>query len=297
MPFMAVFATVIWMLAGLTTEGWWIQFGCFGLAAYLTLLMNNIHVLLRIYSRMVSCSFIALMCCSCFLFPSLPGAITQLCLTAFVLLLFLSYQDRQSPGIIYYAFLCLGTASLAFVNLLYLVPLTWIMMAAYIMSLSWRTWIASLIALVTPYWLYVCWLFYNHQLGLLKDHFRPLVDFQQSFDISMLDTSQQQTLYWVILLAVIGTIHFLHKSFNDKIRTRMFYYYFIWMDLAVLFLLLLQPQYYDALIRLLMLLTTPLIAHFLALTSTKITNIAFIGIVATTLLITLFNLWNISFPF
>lgn len=119
MPVMAVFGTMIWLAAGLAKEGWWLQFACFGVAAYLTLLINNVHVLLRIYSRMVSCSFIGLTCCACFLFPSLPGAVTQLCMTAFLLIIFICYQDRQSPGITFYAFLLIGIASLTFVNILF----------------------------------------------------------------------------------------------------------------------------------------------------------------------------------
>ena len=297
MPVMAVFGTMIWLAAGLAKEGWWLQFACFGVAAYLTLLINNVHVLLRIYSRMVSCSFIGLTCCACFLFPSLPGAVTQLCMTAFLLIIFICYQDRQSPGITFYAFLLIGIASLTFVNILFLVPIIWLLTAIDIRSLSWRTGIASLIGLLTPYWFYAPWLLYHHELTSLTDHFRPLVDFGQSFDISQFTVSQQLTLYWIILLAVIGTIHFLHKSFHDKIRTRMFYYFMMWMNVAVMLLLLLQPQHYDILIRLMILLTAPLIAHFLALTTTKITNIAFIAIVATTFMITLYNLWSTSFPF
>lgn len=297
MPFMAVYATMIWLFAGLTTEEWWIQFACFGVSAYLTLLMNNIHVLLRIYSRMVSCSFIAMICSAGFLFPSLQGAVTLLCMTAFLLVLFTSYQDKQSPGIIYYAFLLVGIASLGFVNILYLVPIIWLLTIVYIRALSWRSWFASMLGLLTPYWFYVCWLLYHHELTTLTSHFNPLADFSHSFDTCLMTLSQQLTLYWVIVLAVIGTVHFLHKSFHDKIRTRMYYYYMMWMNLAIMLLLMLQPQHYDVLIRLMMLLTAPLIAHFLALTTTKVTNVAFIVIVVTTFTLTLYNLWSTSFPF
>jgi hypothetical protein len=42
-------------------------------------------------------------------------------------------------------------------------------------------------------------------------------------------------------------------------------------------------------------LTSPLIGHFIALTNTKITNIAFYVILITALLLTGFNLWTSSF--
>jgi hypothetical protein len=42
---------------------------------------------------------------------------------------------------------------------------------------------------------------------------------------------------------------------------------------------------------------SPLIGHFLALTKTKITNIAFIVITIAVLVLTAFNLWTSSSPF
>ena len=99
----------------------------------------------------------------------------------------------------------------------------------------------------------------------------------------------------IILMAVIGTIHFIRKNYLDKIRVRMFYGFFIWMDLAALAFLLLQPQHFNAMLLIMILNTSPLIAHFIALTSTKITNIVFLVLCFATLLLTVYNIWNSSF--
>jgi hypothetical protein len=61
--------------------------------------------------------------------------------------------------------------------------------------------------------------------------------------------------------------------------------------------LFLLPQYYDFLLRLLIINTAPLIAHFLTLTNTRITNIAFYVICATALILTAINLWIPSLSF
>ena len=69
----------------------------------------------------------------------------------------------------------------------------------------------------------------------------------------------------------------------------------MFFDIVVLVLLPIFPQYDDLLFRPAIILTSPLIGHFIALTNTKITNIAFYVILITALLLTGFNLWTSSF--
>ena len=66
------------------------------------------------------------------------------------------------------------------------------------------------------------------------------------------------------------------------------------MNLATALFIALQPQHYDVLIRIMFVCTAPLIGHFLALTHTKVTNIAFFLIVIVTLVVTGYNLWMSS---
>ena len=88
LPVTLCYAIGIWLLGGLIQEQWWIQFGCFMLTAYLMVQLNNTNALIRIYSRMVSVSFLLLSCMACFLFPSLSGNFTQLCIVASYLIFF-----------------------------------------------------------------------------------------------------------------------------------------------------------------------------------------------------------------
>ena len=98
----------------------------------------------------------------------------------------------------------------------------------------------------------------------------------------------------MLLLTIIGTVHFIRQHHNDKIRIRQLYGFFIWMNLATALMLALQPQHYDFLIRMMFVCTAPVIGHFLALTHTKLTNIAFFLLVIITLVITGYNLWMSS---
>ena len=294
LPVILCYAIGIWLLGGLIQKQWWIQFGCFLLTTNLMVLLNNSNALIRIYSRVISVTFLVLSCMACFLFPSLYGNLTQLCIVAFYLILFQSYQDKAAAGLTYYGFLCIGLTSLTFVHILYFVPFLWILMLSCLQSFSLRTFFASLLGIITPYWLGICWLVYQGSLPLFVDHFAPLIRFHTPFDFSILNNSQTTTFAFVILLALIGAVHYFRTYYSDKIRTRQLFVIFIWIDLLTVAFICLQPQYYDPLIRILIINTAPLTGHFIALTHTKITNITFYLICITALLLTGYNLWMSS---
>ena len=294
MPATTVYAVVVWLFCGILTHHWWWELVCYGITTYLMVELNNINALLRIFSRMVSSAFLALTCCACFLFPALHEASMMMSLAASILLLFTTYQNKDSAGITYYAFLFFGLASIAYIHVLFFLPLIWLMMITNIMSLSWRTWIASLLGLLTPYWFYITWLLYQQDYSTVINHFTALTVFEEPFNLYGISDSQKATLALVSLLTIIGIVHHIHKSYLDKIRIRMFFGFFIWMDLAAFLFLFLQPQHFNAMLLIMILNTSPLIAHFIALSSTKLTNITFLVITSATLLLTIYNIWIFS---
>ena len=260
-------------------------------------ILNNSNALLRIYSRMVSCAFLVLSCAACFLFDSLKGGIVELCFIASYITLFRCYQDKQAMGWTYYTFLCLGLASTIFVQLLFFVPFLWLLTIIQLNAMSWRIFSASILGLLTPYWLAAGWFVWQRDATTMWEHFTALAQFQPLGDYSQVTLSQLLVFVVVVALAVTGMIHFWRTSYNDKIRIRQLYGFFIFMTMLTTIFLVLQPQHYDVLIRLLIINTAPLIGHFIALTHTKVTNIAFYAIVIICLLVTAFNVWTSSLIF
>lgn len=291
LPTTIAYAVVVWLLAGLVQDALWLQFGYFALAALLMVELNNINALIRIYSRMVSCSFLAMLCMLCFLFPSTSGAIMAPLVIGSMVSLFAGYQDKLAAKPSYYAFLLIGLASLAFVQILFFVPLIWLLMAFLLQCFSWRTWIASILGLLTPYWFGSCWWAWQQDFTFVFNHFMALGDFARPLDFSLLTVPQIVSLAVVMLFAVIGIVHYLRKYHDDKIRIRLIYGVFIWTNLTAALFLVLQPQHYDCLMRMMVINTAPLIGHFLALTRTRWTNMAFYVIVSIVLIMTGFNLW------
>lgn len=294
LPVAVVYAAAVWLLCGLITEHWWVQAACFAVTTYLMVELNNSTALIRIYSRLVSCAFLLLSCAACFLFPGVRGAVMQICMAATYLVLFQCYQDKQAVGKAYYAFCLMGVGTMACPQLLYFVPLTWLLMGTNLMALSWRTWGASVLGLLTPYWFGGCWLLWKRDLTPLADWAGRLTAWQFPVNYGRLGVGFMVVLALLLVCTVTGIVHYLRKSYNDKIRIRMLFGCFIWTDLTAIALICVQPAMSDMLLRLIIINTAPLIAHFLALTSTRATNWAFCILTAATLAITAYNVWTTS---
>lgn len=291
LPVMSFYGLAVWLLAGLLGHQWWPQLVCFILSAYMIVELNNAYSLLRVRSRMVSAVFIALSCAMSFLFSSMSGGLVQLFSVASLLLLLSSYQSPQSLGRIFYAFLLFGLSSILSIHLLLLVPLVWLLMATQLQSLSWRGLMASLIGLITPYWFFSLWFIYQRDFTPLFAHFASLTEFVP-IPSAYGSLSLGRWLVYVLTLGLTltGIVHFWQNSIDEKIRTRLLFGLFTWMSMALLLFIALQPQLYDPLMRLTVVCASPLVAHFLTFTSSRVTNIIFFIIAALTLTVTVVNL-------
>ncbi|MBQ4392778.1 MAG: hypothetical protein II826_06695 [Prevotella sp.] len=297
LPVTAIGALCVWMVAtsmfsgGLSAEGIG-SLACFVLAVYLMVEMSNGNALLRIRSRMVSVCFMSLMCTMSPLFGSFTGALTQGFVIFSTLLLLSTYQDKGSPGRVFYAFVFVGLASLTFVQTLLLLPLLWLLMATQLQSLTWRSLFASLLGTALPYWLVSPWFIYQRDASLLAGHFASLATVRPPFQFGTVAPSLWVAYALVVVLTAIGIFSFWHHSYEDKIRIRLLYGYFTWMAVVCLVLVVLQPCHFDPLMRLAVVFASPLIAHFMALTNSRLTNIMFIAIMVLTLIVTILNLFQ-----
>ena len=70
----------------------------------------------------------------------------------------------------------------------------------------------------------------------------------------------------------------------------MLYNTFILFNIATIVFLIIRPQLYMPLLTILIVVSSPLIAHFIALTHTWITNMSFKAIAITALALTIINI-------
>lgn len=289
-PVTMAYALAIWLASGVAAEGNWIQLALFALSTLMMVTLNNSNALIRIYSRMVSCSFIVMTCAQTFLFSSLRSAGVGLAFILFYLSLMRSYQDKKAPGIVFYSFACLGIASVFFVQILYFVPVLWILMGTNLMSMTHRMFWASVLGIVMPYWFAAGYCAYAGTLGDLADHFAQLAQFEQLFQYDSLDIHKIVTFGIISLFSLVGIVHYMRKSYLDKIRTRMIFEMFITVDIMAYVFIILQPQHYDCLMPVITVNTSCLFAHFIALTKTRTTNIFFILACIVMVALTIFNI-------
>ena len=294
--------TLVWLAKGAVTRGWWPQLACFALTIYLIIELSNSNALLRVRSRMVSSVFIILSCTGSFLFGSLPGDIMQMSLVASLLFWFQSYQNPQAPGKVYYAFLFFGIATLCHPPLLLWIPVLWVMMGTQLQALNGRLFLASLMGVLTPYWILVpvvqvfdLW----PRLGFTPETFvQSILDFKNiGQGYTLLTVNRLAVLLFVSILLVLSIIHFWANSFEDKIRIRLLYGLFTVMALLCIASLLVQPQHYDMLMRATFVYASPLIAHYFTLTSSRTTNYIFLTACGLALALIIFNLWMPSLNF
>lgn len=291
LPVTGVYAFAVCALGGLFTEQLWVQFVLLAVSSFLMMELNNVNALIRIYSRMVSCSFLVLAVMSQYLVVDVRCGIVQACFIAFYLFLFSAYQDNRAMGRVFYAFLMLGIASTMFVQILFFVPLVWVLLCTNLMVRSFRAFVSSLFGLLVPYWFMVAYYLYIDDVDSLLDHFLQIAQFGPVLGWMDMPVSHILTAAYMVILAVVGMIHFRLNNYKDKIRTRMLFEIFSVLALAAIVFMILQPQHIDYLLALLIVSTSPMIGHYIALTNTFITNISFYVMLVVALIITCVNLW------
>lgn len=240
---------------------------------------------------MVSCTYLALAVMAHFLFTDIKSGLVQACFIAFYLFLFSAYQDKRAVGKVFYAFAMLGLASMMYIQILFFVPFIWIMLFANIMVGNTKTIAASLMGIATPYWIALSYYLFIGDTTQLYEHFAQLTDFGSLLLWREVPLVQIVTMLFVFVMSIVGIVHFRLNNYKDKIRTRMLFEVFTTMAILTMVLIVLQPQYRDYLFALLIVSTSPMVGHYIALTNTMTTNITFCVISAITLFLTICNIW------
>lgn len=286
---MSFFSISVWTMVCINDIFAIVPLLCMLFSTFLMMELNNTNALIRIFSRMVSCCYMALTTMATFKFVSIRAASVALCIVGSYICLFRCYQDKYSQGWVFYGFLCLGLSSIVWVQTLYYVPIIWILMRTRLQATSVRNYISSIFGLLLPNIVALSVVLYQSEWQVVVRHFGELLTFGSFANYWLLSINQILTGVWIMLCAIIGTVHYLRKRRSDSIRTRMLYSFFVQINILSILFLCLQPQHFDAILGIIIASTSPLIAHFFALTNTKFTNFTFKFLTLGTLAITVFN--------
>lgn len=290
LPVTVTYGLAVSLAAWLLGESMWLNFALLFASTLMMVKLNNSNALIRIYSRMVSCSFLVMTTMSLFLFRTVSVAVVQITFIAFLLFLLRTYQNPNATGLTFYAFCALGIGSAVFPQILLFLPALWIVMAVYMQCFSPRTFLSSILGVIAPYWFVAAWLIYTGRVDWLSTHFLSVLQFGKPFLATNVGPHEWMTFGFVLFCAILGGVHFAMYSYQDRIRIRMIYELFIVLDTLTILFGVIQPQHFGFLLGISIVLTAPLIGHWLALTHSRLSNIVSMVLAAGALALTFFNL-------
>lgn len=274
LPVTAAITLLTWLLPYGHGASKWAGLLVTCLSAYALVELNNRFALLRIRSRMVSASFLTLMSACPALHSEWIPLSTALLLALSYFMLFASYQDKGSQGCIFHAFLFVGVASILYPPMLVLAVLFYFSMIFQLRNFTVRTMMAGLLGIAVPYWLYAAYSIWENKLDTAFLYLEQWLTFQMP-DYTQVSPSQWVTAGTLTALSLFAFVHFSHTAYNDKIRTRMFFYVISTQEAALAAGLVLLPQYYEEQLALLLLNSSPLLAHYYTLAKGHLADVWF----------------------
>lgn len=256
---------------------------------YMMIEMNTAFTLIRTRTMLHVSLFGFIMSACMFLHPF---HISNLVPPAFIIALFQlfrSYESGQASGSIFHAFFFIGLGSLAFPQLLYFAPLFYISMISF-RSLSAKTFFAGLIGLIVPYWFLFGYTFYYDKMELFYHPLQSLIQFEP---IRYTGFTPNQIISWgtVTLISLICSVHYFMVSYLDKTRTRLFLSFLIAVEAWTYTLGLLQPQHFNVLLQLQIIIMSILAGHLFTLTRNRFSGIFFIITFVILITLAIYNLW------
>lgn len=316
----AVIVMVLWIVVGvfggssnpyntgnykIVASGWWFQLpsilshagwfnSLFGMLAsvftvYTLAELNISQVLLRVNSRIMSIVFGALVSTCIFIHSFCPGMVMMVCVLLSYFGLFSSYQLENSSTRIYSTFLYLSIASLTFPKALWLLPIYWPSMYM-LRTCNIRSVIASVLGLLTPYWIVGTIAFCTDKMPSFWNTFGQFYRFHWG-GYTTLSTATWVMIGLTFIMFMIGVCDFFVRIYMDKNRTRNIYYVIILHGFAYFLLLILQPIHAQAIMPLILLSTSIMAGHYIANGESSLSNILTSIISATILIVFVLNTW------
>ena len=277
------------------------------LTAYVILETNNTNQLIRTRSRMMASVWVFGAACFGALHPFHPIILATFCLAVSYYLLFRAYQKTQPVVDTFHTFVVLSLGGVVYPPMLLFAPFYLWYLIVFMRAISFRSFLAALIGLLLPFWFWTGYLLWMEDLT-------PLVEWSGAFNVLRIENLREMLLHlqasllafqptdinvdWLIsnapyLLLVVLTIwtsvYYLSNSYDDKIRTRMMLYIYVFQSV----LIILMTSLFDScdLLPLLLLSCSPLIAHYFTLRNTWVSLIVFILTLMVFAAVAVITLW------
>lgn len=267
------------------------SFVLYAVIGYFLIEINNTFAIIRMRASVqTSIYFILITAC-----PGLhllyAGDVAALAFLISLYFLFKSYQHPQPAGLLFQSFAFIGVGSLAFPQLTFLVPI-WLIGAYNFQSLTFRSLCGAVVGWSMPFWFLLGHAYYYGQMELFYSPFQELVTFVPLRFVDALPVWELITLGYLFILYAVSAIHCIVTGYKDKIRTRAYLNFLIFLCFCLFLFALLQPNHSIDVVSMLLLVVSILSAHLFVLTNSRLSNWFFIGSMVGVTLLLFFNIWT-----
>ncbi len=288
LPVVILICLLLW---GSTFQEWneLISLGVTIIIGYVFIETNTTFNLIRTRTSMPVCLYWLIATALFFLHPFEWTNLVPLVFILATYQLFHSYESVSSSPFIFHSFLFIGLGSIAFPQLLYMVPMLWGSMIPF-RAISIKSFLASIIGLMTPYWFVFGYALYFNEMHILLTPLREAAHLYP-IDYSHLTLPEIASWGFITLLLIVSGFHYWQISYMDKTRTRIYHSYLAIAGFWATLLSILQPVHLCEWLSIQLICTAFLCGHLFSLTRNRFSGIIFIVTFVLYILLMSFNLW------
>ncbi len=290
LPCTYAFAAALWAFSPTTSQEHWIVFLWMAAITYILYAVYNNVSLIRVRSWLLPSCFIILCAVMPFLHAVSPACFAVTLFLAAQHFLLASYQNIHPERNIFHAFLFLVLGAVFMPQTIFLGIAFFFAMLTFLRAFSLRAFISIFLAILTVTIFSLFTALVLNRMQEFQEHLMTIRDIHFEY-VQSWNTQQIVNASFLGTLILISILHYGKTNFNDKIRTRMYFYVIILETLVAIGMLLLYPQYFNELIFVLLTQATPLFAHYMVLGKGRLSDFFFFVILLAIAVLAAYNLW------
>jgi len=260
------------------------------LIAYIIQRISDIEMLIRERTRLVFIFFVLLTSTNVGSLPFKEVTIVLLCLVFMIYELFNAYQLPEATGRFFNAGVLIGVAGLFMPQTLWFMPLVWIGMYQFL-SLSYRSFLASLIGMLTVYWIVLAWCVWTNDFSMFTSISSSLTDFN-FLSIFLVFRNYQLGFIGVVLLMVVVFFLIKRDAINNRVRVRQMLSFLMNMSLWSLVFIFLYGGDAESFLAVFYLPVSVLIAYFFENMRFRFRFLFYYFIIALSAISFIVRIWN-----
>ncbi len=211
-------------------------------AIYLLAEINSRYAFLSNTDRTISMTFMLLIAMAMFLHPLQKSQLVMICYLIGYLILFGTYQSRQTSILAFSVNLMLGIASLVCPQIIWLFIVN-VISLMILRSFKLKSLVASVLGLMLPYWFWGIITYAFGDMEVFNTHLQQVNAFGGAgFEIL---SPKQIWAFWIVaVMFIVGGVDFFINIHQNRSQARISYYVVCFQGVALLFYLWAEPEQY-----------------------------------------------------